>query len=370
MVSETQDMLLFVPFVSVIVPVYNGADTIGACLKSLLSQNYPTDAYEVIVVENGSTDDTTRIVEEYPVRLFHSDKRGPAAARNFGLTRSEAEIVAFTDADCIADRNWLSELVKPYADPKIGGVGGAILAHNHPDRTIVEMFSEEHSPLVNFVSGEGEFLPHLYTANASYRRGLLGKVGGFNPKLITAEDVDLAWRLQLQTGIRLHYAPTAVIYHRHRSARADLARQYRQYGFGEILLDTMYGTCAGYPRSRRYQLRRILSQMAALPRYALSAMIRRFRLATGRATPYQMAVPQLCFLIESSNIQGKLEALIATRFMRNAQPVLNMKAEVLITRFFPRRKDRDSFDPAQMRRKEVGGQSFVVDKGYCDLRQR
>lgn len=334
MVSEAQVMSASVPFVSVIVPVYNGADTIAACLESLLRQTYPADAYEVIVIENGSTDDTTRVVEQYPVRLFHSEERGPASARNFGLSRSEADIVAFTDADCVADPNWLSELVKPYTDPAIGGVGGDILAYDHPDRTILEMFSEEHSPLVNFVSGAGEFLPHLYTANASYRRSLINRVCGFNPHLITAEDVDLAWRLQLQTGAKLHHAPQAVIYHRHRSTRANLARQYRQYGFGEILLDAMYGQCPGYPRSRWYQFRRILSQLAALPRYGLSAMLRQARLATGRATPYQAAVPALWFLIESSNIWGKLEGLIATRFISDAQPALNMEAAVLIPRFF------------------------------------
>jgi glycosyltransferase involved in cell wall biosynthesis len=339
MISEAQDMPSFTPSVSIIIPVYNGADTIAACLESLLNQTYPADAYEVIVVENGSTDDTTTIVEKYLIRLFHSDQRGPAAARNLGLARSEADIVAFTDADCVADHNWLSELAKPYTDPEIGGVGGVILAYEHADRTIVELFSEEHSPLANFVSGENEFLPHLYTANASFRRSLLNKIGGFNPNLVTAEDVDLAWRIQLQTDVKLHFASEAIIYHHHRSTRTGLARQYRQYGFGEIVLDTMYGEYPGYPRSRWYQVRRILSQIAVLPRYALSAMLRQVRLATGRATHYEAAVPQLWFLIESSNIRGKLEGLIATRFMRDAQPALNMEAKFLITRFFPSCKD-------------------------------
>ena len=98
-------MEAFVPTVSIIIGVYNGADTIAACLESLLSQNYPADAYDIIVVENGSTDSTTEIVERYPVRLYHNSIRGLAAARMFGIARSEAEIVAFTDADCIADPN-------------------------------------------------------------------------------------------------------------------------------------------------------------------------------------------------------------------------------------------------------------------------
>jgi len=329
----------FTPTVSVIVPVYNGEATIAACLESLLNQTYPAAAYDLIVVENGSTDDTAAIVGRYPVRLFHSQRRGPAPARNLGLGRSEADLVAFTDADCVAGPDWLAELVKPYADPGVGGVGGAIRALDHAGRTQVEIFSEEQSPLVNFVSGEGEFLPHLYTANASYRRPLLAELGGFNPALVTAEDVDLSWRLQLQTGTQVRYAPQAVVYHHHRSTLTGLARQYRQYGFGEILLDTMYGAYPSYPRSRRYQARRILGQVAALPRYALSGLLRAARRVIGRATPYQAAVPWLWLLIESCNVRGKLDGLVATRCMTDAQPALHIAAETLIARFFQSRKE-------------------------------
>lgn len=327
------------PAVSVIVPVYNGAGTISACLESLLNQDYPTEACEIIVVENGSTDRTTQVVEKYPVHLFHSPLRGPAPARNLGLTQSEADIVAFTDADCIAHPGWLSELVRPYAEAEVGGVGGAILTYAHEGRNVVELFSDDHSPLVNFISGEHEFLPHLYTANASYRRRLLNAIGGFNANLVTGEDVDASWRLQLQTKAKLRYAPQAIVYHQHRATRTGLARQYRQYGFGEILLDTMYGKHPGYPRRFDYQVHRILKQMANLPRYAISAVLRRARLAFGRATPYQAAAPRLWLLIESNNIWGKLEGLLATRLMTDAQPALNTSAEVLIARFFPRGKE-------------------------------
>ena len=325
--------------VSIVIPVYNGAATIAACLESTLNQTYPADAYDVIVVENGSTDDTSAIVERYPVRLLHNAERGPAPARNMGLSHSEADVVAFTNADCVADPEWLTELVRPYADPQVGGVGGAIQAYRHPQRTHVEIFSEQHSPLVNFVSGEDEFLPHLYTANASYRRDLLNEIGGLNPRLVTGDDVDVAWRLQLQTGTRLEYAPQAIIYHHHRSTHIGLARQYRQYGFGEILLDTMYRQYPGYPRSRRFQIRRIAGQVAALPRYALSAGLRQARRAAGRSTAYEAAVPILWLLIESSNVRGKLEGLIATRFMTDAQPALDMTAETLIKRFFQNHKE-------------------------------
>jgi glycosyltransferase involved in cell wall biosynthesis len=338
-------MSTFAPTVSVVIGVYNGGHEIGNCLESLLHQSYPASAYDVIVVENGSTDNTTEVVERYPVRLYHNDVRGLAAARNLGLAKSDAEIVATTDADCIAHPDWLSELVKPYADPEVGGVGGAILAYDSGERSIVEIFSDENPPLVNFVSGENEFLPHLCGAHASYRRNLLNQIGGFNDKMLTGEDIDVSWRIQLETGAKLHYAPQAIIYHHHRTTRSGLARLYRHYGFGEILLDTMYGKYPGYPRTRNFQVRRILGQLAALPRYVLSAMLRRVRLAMGQATPYQAAVPQLWFLIESSCIRGKLEGLIATRFMTDVQPILEMERATLIERLYGSRKEQPRAHP-------------------------
>lgn len=325
----------FTPTVSVVVPVYNGAEVIGACIESLLQQNYPPTAYEVIVVENGSTDETTRLAQFYPVLLCHSPARGPAAARNLGIANSQAEIVAFTDADCLADPVWLAELVKPYAHPDTGGVGGSIHPYRGSQRNPVELFSEAHSPLTNYWSGSGEYLPHLYTANASYRREIVNRAGGFNPALLTAEDVDLSWRVQLQTASKLSFASQAVVHHRHRSTRRDLARQYRQYGYGEILLDTLYANAPAYPRTRAYQFRRMARQAAALPRYALSLALRRARLALGLIPPDQAATPGFWLLIEWNNLLGKLEALRATHGMRDARPALSVDAKSFIERYYP-----------------------------------
>ncbi len=318
------------PSISIIIGVYNGAEMIGACLESLLNQNYPSHLYDIIVVENGSTDNTVDVVRRYPVRLFQSPTRGLASARNYGLMRSDAEIIASTDADCIAHPDWLRELARPYADAEVGGVGGYIAAYARDDRTTVELFLEEYAPLINFISGEHEFLPHLLGANASYRRHLLLRIGGYNERLVTAEDVDVSWRIQLETGARLVYAATAIIYHHHRTTEQGLKRLYQHYGFGEILLDTLYRECDGYPRDLNFQCRRIMGQIAALPRYMFSMLLRRWRLAYGRISPYEAEVPRLWLLIECSNIRGKLRALKATRLMRTAEPILASDRDRLI----------------------------------------
>ncbi|MCB9450366.1 MAG: glycosyltransferase [Anaerolineaceae bacterium] len=324
------------PSVSIIVPVYNGANTINICLQSLLGQHYPADLFEIIVVENGSTDNTAEVVAAYPhpVRLLRSQERGPAAARNLGIAHSDKEIVAFTDADCIAHPDWLAELVKGYTNAEIGGIGGAILPYEHADRNLYEWFAEQHPPLQNFISGDHEFLPHLYTANASYRRAVINQVDNFNPGMVTGEDVDLAWRVQLHTRLKLHYAPQAIIYHHHRSTQKGLARQYRNYGFGEILLDTLYGRYPQYPRTRGFQARRMLNQAATIPRYGLSIIIRRIRMMRGQIEQQQAALPYLLLLIESNNLRGKLDGLVATRLMTSTKRFFRSQYRSYFDRYY------------------------------------
>ena len=326
------------PTVTVVVPVYNGAITIGNCLESLLAQTYPPDRYEIVVVENGSTDETTAVVERYPVRLLHNQVRGPAAARNRGIQASEADFIAFTDADCLVAPTWLAELLKPFQDLTIGAVGGDIQPYRHNNRTDVELFNDENSPWVNYLSGKHEFLPQIYTPNAIYRCSLLVAINGFNEQLLTGEDVEMSWRIQMETGTHFAYTPQAVVYHHHRSTRQGLSRQYRQYGFGEILLDTMFSRYPGYPRTLKTQLGRLVKQMMVLPRYVASGLLRRIRLVRGRVTPYEATTPWLWFLAESSNIQGKIEGLLATRFMTDATPALHIKPDIFIARMFPSRK--------------------------------
>ena len=327
----------FTPTVSIVVCVYNGAETIACCLESLLNQNYPRKAYDVITVENGSTDGTREIIKRFPVRVYHRQERGIPGARNLGIAESQADIIATTDCDCVAHPDWLVELVKPYNSPEIGGVGGALLAYREKQRNIIEMFSEKYPPFRNFISGEHEFLPHFCGANASFRRQLLNQIHGYNERLLTGEDVDISWRMQLETRTEIRYAPEAIIYHRHRVTRRGLARQYRGYGFGEILLDTMYGRYPNYPRTRSFQVKRISGQFAVLPRYLLSMAYRTFLLTLGKKSLPDAAEPYLWFLIESNNIRGKIEALRATRFMTDDRSVFRERRNEFINRFYGQR---------------------------------
>src|SRR5262245_9881137 len=128
-----------VPEVSIIVPVYNGGRTITALLESLVFQRYPRGRFEIIVVDNRSTDTTISQARRFPVQLLHEDGiQSSYAARNRGVHAAQGTLLAFTDADCVADPSWLSELCRPFAQPHVGASAGAIIAAR--PTTLVQQF--------------------------------------------------------------------------------------------------------------------------------------------------------------------------------------------------------------------------------------
>jgi GT2 family glycosyltransferase len=217
--------------VSVIVPVYNGAHTIGACLQSLLALHYPPDAREILVVDNGSTDHTRAVLGSFgdAIRLFSEPTRGPAAARNRALREASGGIVAFTDADCVVHPDWLSQLVRPLQDTGVGAVGGAIRAL--PPSSAIDGFCEriyDHDEAINTFSP-----PYVISMNWASPRALLQQLGGFDTGFRRCEDVDLSYRMHA-AGYRFVFSPTAVVYHRHERTLYDLFEKGFLHGFYSV----------------------------------------------------------------------------------------------------------------------------------------
>ncbi|RME78599.1 MAG: glycosyltransferase, partial [Chloroflexi bacterium] len=235
---------------------------------------------------------------------------------------ARGEIVAFTDADCLAQPDWLVELTRPFADPQVAGVRGKV-ASDAPV-TLVEQFTHQADPLgVEALGG----LLSMITANVAYRRRILEQVGGFRSEMFTGADVDLGWRVQQLPGARVVYAETAVVNHKHRTTLSGLRRQYQRYGFSEVMLDALYRGQPFYRRSPRRQVVTMARQTAALFRYLLSFVYRATRsLLTGWDRQYVLW-PLLWLAADGSNLLGKIQALIQTRFFtrhpaRGGQEVL------------------------------------------------
>jgi len=226
------------PFISVIVPVFNGEETIEECIQSLLNLSYPEDRY-VIIVDNNSTDNTKKIVEKYPVKLLLETKRGSYAARNTGIRAAKGDILAFTDSDCIVKKDWLIKLLNGFNSEKVGCVAGEIVSCK--GSTLVERYSYKNNILSQKNAlNNNFFLPYPQTANVAYKKEVFNLIGLFDDILLSGGDADIAWRMQLKTNYNLAFIPKAIVWHRHRTTIRGLLKQHIKYGFGYISLYKKY----------------------------------------------------------------------------------------------------------------------------------
>ena len=221
------------PKVSVVVACYNGARTLKSCLDSLTQLNYPD--YEVILVDDGSLDATAQIASLYSnISYIRQTNLGLSVARNTGIAAAAGEIVAFTDADCRADEDWLYFLVSDLLASRLAGIGG----HNFlpPEDSPVAaavMVSPGGPAHVMLTDRVAEHIPGCNMA--FYKRALEG-VAGFDPIFRKAgDDVDVCWRLQ-QQGYQLAFSPAGFVWHYRRSTVRDYLKQQEGYGEAEALL--------------------------------------------------------------------------------------------------------------------------------------
>lgn len=239
----------FFPRVSVVIPVYNGEADLPDLISCLRVQTYPADRVEYLLVDNGSCDRTGAIIQAaaqnaksqgLTIRYVTENRiQSSYAARNAGIRASTGEIIAFTDADCRPQPNWLYAMVQPFADPTIGLVGGAIVAL--PGKTLIEKYSERKNILSHKGALSHPVCPYAAGANLAIRRETLQKVGLFRPYLTTGGDADICWRIQRQTSWRFCSVEQAIIQHRHRDTLQALQKQYQRYGCSHQYLEELYG---------------------------------------------------------------------------------------------------------------------------------
>lgn len=219
--------------VSVIVPVHNGERTIGECVESIFALSFPRSDFELLLIDNASSDSTATILDGYRDRaiVLYEAKRGPAAARNRGLRNATGHIVAFTDADCVVHPDWLGRLIEPLSDHAVGIAGGTILARR-PSNAIAEFGERIHD---HRVAIEYDSPPYAITMNWASRRSVVEEVGPFDEELLRCEDCDLAYRI-VAAGYRIVHEPAAVVYHRNEQSFAGLIAEGYAHGYHSIPL--------------------------------------------------------------------------------------------------------------------------------------
>ncbi len=200
--------------ISVVIPAYNAEKTIIPCLESLVKQSFLSQ--EIIVVDNNSTDKTFQLVKNFNknIILLLEMKKGPAAARNKGIKQATGEVIAFTDADCIADKDWIKNIVEAFNNKDIVGVVGQI--EGYKPETLIEKF-------LAFSTLQPPKGPHIFeeyyllsggfpTTNLSFKRSVLMKLGGFNLNWLRGQDCELCARV-LKTGNKIRFNSHALVYH-------------------------------------------------------------------------------------------------------------------------------------------------------------
>jgi lipopolysaccharide/colanic/teichoic acid biosynthesis glycosyltransferase/glycosyltransferase involved in cell wall biosynthesis len=220
--------------ISVIVPAYNAEATLNECLAALENQTLDRHRYEIIVVDDGSTDRTAEIAQRWEVRLIQQTNAGPAMARNQGAQAAQGELLLFTDADCAPAFDWIEQMAAPFSNPKVMGAKGTYRTHQ---KHLVSRFVQlEYEGKYDRMT-QWDRIDFVDTYSAAYRRSVFLANGGFDTSFSTAsvEDQEFSFRLA-RKGYRLIFIPEAVVYHHHDATLGEYWRRKFGIGYWKALL--------------------------------------------------------------------------------------------------------------------------------------
>lgn len=231
------------PLISIIIPVKNEERTIEKCVRSLQALTYPN--YEIIVVNDGSTDRTGELLRNFPaVTVITTEGVGPAAARNLAIDRAAGDYLAFTDGDCIIHPKWLNELLDHFTGDTVMGVGGNQLCPE--DET---PFAKDVHDFMKLISFSSDYLKtsttvmevkHNPTCNMMYRRKAFTMQEGFKKDLWPCEDLEFDYRL-IKAGYTLIFNPGAIVYHYRPRTLRGFWRMHFRYGRAHVKLVQKHG---------------------------------------------------------------------------------------------------------------------------------
>lgn len=294
------------PFVSVVVPVYNDPTGIRATLASLVGQSSPTDRHELIVVDNGSTDETRAVVREYCAAvdnlrlLVEDDVQGSYAARNRGLEAATGSVVAFVDADMVVGPTWIADVARRMAETDAAYLAPQVNLFSGDDEGLVAEYNRLNDLHVERFIEELSFAP---TCCLVVRRTLFEDLGGFDPRLRSGGDVEFGNRVAA-AGHRLQYAPDIEMYHPTRTTLGALLRKSKRVGRGKTQLRRHYPDRYGSP------LLAAINPVAFLPPRP-SFLRRSVRAWSAQSTRQKLVFFLLSYVTSLAKAYGQLLELLA-----------------------------------------------------------
>lgn len=200
---------------SVIVPAFNAERTLPLCLEALERQKLDQERFEIIVVDDGSTDSTSQLAQRFEIRYVFQENQGPASARNAGVAVASGKIVLFTDADCIPCSDWVEEMVRPFSDSDVVAVKGRYRTRQREWMArFVQMEFEDRYDILQ----KHDAIDMIDTYSAAFRKDVFLRTGGFDIRFPKAnnEDTELSYRLA-SAGYKMVFNPEATVFHTHPS---------------------------------------------------------------------------------------------------------------------------------------------------------
>jgi glycosyltransferase involved in cell wall biosynthesis len=219
--------------VSIIIPSFNGASRIGNCLDALLKQASGQDV-EILVVNDGSTDNTGDVVERYSgVRCITQANAGPAAARNRGAAEARGAIILFTDDDCVPMPDWVDAMLQPFQDPEVVGAKGVYRTHQ---KSLIARFVQiEYADRYRLMSNLDR-IDFIDTYSAAFRRDRFLEMTGYDTSfpVACAEDIELSYRMSAREW-KMKFAPAAIVYHTHPDMLFQYLRKKYKFAYWRVL---------------------------------------------------------------------------------------------------------------------------------------
>lgn len=228
----------YFPFVSVVIPTRDRGKELVECLESVYAQDYPADRIEIIVVDDGSVDETRKLAGGFPCKLLSNpSSRGQSFCRNLGAQEATAEIIALIDDDCVAGPTWLRDLAVYLQWDDLGAVGGYV--DGYAPRSSLERYEQAFSRLnlgKYILTGSGDSSTfYIPTCNMLVRKSVFTELNGIRDSMHVGEDVDFCWRLR-DTGRRILYTPSGTVMHKHRNTLPTMLGRRADYGKSEAAL--------------------------------------------------------------------------------------------------------------------------------------
>ena len=221
------------PKISVIVCSYNGAKTLNKCFEELSNLNYPN--YEIIFIDDGSTDDSLSLASKYNIRSFSIKNAGLSYARNLGLKEASGEIIAYIDDDAFPDPDWLYYVALDFIHTDFAAIGGPNICPE--DANLISECVNNAPGSPTHVLHSDRIAEHIPGCNMAFRRAELEKIGGFDTQFrVAGDDVDVCWKMQ-DNGGKIGFSPSAVVWHQRRETIRDYWKQQYGYGKAEALLE-------------------------------------------------------------------------------------------------------------------------------------